>query len=101
MSLRIVVRELKLKSAGGGYRHQRVKVRTTDYHGVRAWRECFVPLAIGEEPYEPGFYELGERSFYVDRSTLQLRVMPRLRFVRGLDSTPVESSGDDLEPVAA
>ncbi|AXH78719.1 MAG: putative helix-destabilizing protein [Circular genetic element sp.] len=88
MALRIVIRDVKLKSAGGGYRHQRVKARTINYQGESVWRECFVPLANGEEPYQPGVYELADRSFYVDRPSLHLKLMPRLKFVRALESQP-------------
>lgn len=101
MALKIIIRDVKLKSAGGGYRHQRVNVRTTDYHGGKVWRECFVPLATGEEPYQPGVYELAERSFYVDRPTQQLKLMPRLRYVRGLDALPGETAGDQPAIAAA
>lgn len=89
MALRIVVRQVQIKAAGGGYRHQRVEVVTTDYHGQKVRRECNIPVEPHAEPYEIGVYELSDRSYYVDRNKQQLMLMPRLRRLRDLKSVSV------------
>lgn len=81
---RILITEMKIKSAGGGYRHQRAKMKQTDYHGNRVMREIWVPIEPGNDVYSLGVYELCERSFYVDRNTQQLKLIPRLQWVRAL-----------------
>ena len=96
--LRVFVRELVLKSAGGGYRHQRVEVLTTDYHGHKVMRQCNVPVEPGAEPYAVGVYELSDRSYYVDRQKQQLMLMPRLRKVRELSGSLAAAESLSSQP---
>lgn len=92
------VREVVAKSAGGGYRHQRVEVLTTDYHGQKVMRPCNIPVEPGVDLYPPGVYELSDRSYYVDRHKQQLMLMPRLRKVRDLGAPLADAVSLSSQP---
>lgn len=83
---RIIISEMTVTGPKSGVRQQKVKVRQTDYQGNKVTRECQIPIETGQEPYALGVYELSERSFYVDRSSGQLKLYPRLHWVRQLKS---------------
>lgn len=96
--LRVFVREVVAKSAGGGYRHQRVEVLTTDYHGRKVMRPCNIPVEPGFDLYPLGVYELSDRSYFVDRHKQQLMLMPRLRKVRDVGASPLEAVSFSSQP---
>jgi len=95
---RVFVREVVAKAAGGGYRHQRVEVLTTDYHGQKVMRPCNIPVEPGLDLYPVGVYELSDRSYYVDRHKQQLMLMPRLRKVRDLGASPSDAVSLSSQP---
>ena len=96
---RVIVGDLELKTAGGGYRHQRAKFRQTDLNGRTCLRDCWIPVEPGREPYPPGVYRLSERSYYVERPKEQLKLIPRLVLVRALDCADDLSSCSAADPV--
>ena len=96
--LRVFVREVVAKSAGGGYRHQRVEVLTTDFHGQKVMRPCNIPVEPGLDLYPVGVYELSDRSYYVDRHKQQLMLMPRLRKVRELSGSLAAAESFGSQP---
>lgn len=95
---KVIISQMKVKGSPGQYRHQLAKVKQTDYHGNTIVREFWCPIERGEDVYPLGVYELSERSFYVDRSTQQLRLMPRLQWVRALKHLQAAADAATAEP---
>lgn len=98
---KIIIREMQVKGAGGGYRKQLARIKQVDYHGKRIFRDVLIPIEPGEEPYAIGVYELSERSYYVERATQQLKLIPRLKWLRALDAIQAQSDDQDAQPLEA
>jgi len=94
----IIISEMQVKGRPGQYRHQLAKVKQTDYHGNKVTREFWLPVERDQDVYALGVYELSERSFYVDRPTQHLMLMPRLQWVRPLKhlQAQADQAGDPL-----
>jgi len=97
----IIISRMSVKSGRGGYRHQVAKIKQVDYHGNKLMREFLLPIEPHEEPYAVGVYDLSDRSFYVDRQSQKLQLMPRLRWIRSLKSIQDEADQAGIQYLPA
>lgn len=87
--MKVRIESVKTRVSESGQSLQAIRLQVVSLDGRRFFKEAWIPVERGTEPYAVGRYEVSERSVYVNRSQ-GVGFFPRLDFVSDLedDSLP-------------